>query len=72
MTAILFVPPSLSKTVKLDCSSGAIVSASQRLPAHLRTLFDEIDVAALKGSALDLKPTHADLLKRKLQQGQMR
>src|SRR3990167_80583 len=47
---------------------GAVTSATNRMPQHLRTLFKDIDAAAANGWAVDLKPSHADLLKRRLQQ----
>jgi hypothetical protein len=48
-------------------SQGAITAASSRLPAHLQQLFQQIDQAATNGSVLDLMPSHADVLKRRLQ-----
>lgn len=51
----------------IPATSGAVMSASQRLPAHLRTLFQSIDNAVQNGGALDLSPSQADLLKRRLQ-----
>jgi hypothetical protein len=61
----------LEQTIKqrgVPASQGAITAASNRLPAHLRQLFQQIDSAATTGGALDLMPSHADLLKRRLQQ----
>lgn len=48
-------------------SEGAITSATNRLPEHLRSLFQQIDQAAATSGALELKPSHADVLKRRLQ-----
>lgn len=46
---------------------GVVTTATNRLPQHLRTLFKEIDEAAERGWVMDVKPTQADLLKRRLQ-----
>lgn len=51
----------------LAVNTGAITAASNRLPAHLRVLWQHIDDAVANGGALDLKPSHADVLKRRLQ-----
>lgn len=51
----------------IPASEGAIMSARARLPEHLRTLFAQIDDAAGKGTAMELTPSQADLLKRRLQ-----
>lgn len=52
----------------VPASQGAITAASNRLPAHLRQLFQQIDAAATGGGAMDLTPSQADILKRRLQQ----
>jgi hypothetical protein len=51
----------------LQASPGAVTSARNRLPPQLRALFQQIDQAATSGGALDLVPSHADLLKSRLQ-----
>lgn len=51
----------------LQPSQGAITSATNRLPQHLQTLFQQIDNAAANNQPLDLVPSHADVLKRRLQ-----
>jgi hypothetical protein len=61
----------LEQTIKqrgVPASQGAITAASNRLPAHLRQLFQQIDSAASTSGALDLTPSQADILKRRLQQ----
>lgn len=60
----------IEQTIKqrgLQPSPGAITAASNRLPAHLRQLFQQIDNAAASGSPIDLTPSQADILKRRLQ-----
>ena len=60
----------IEQTIKqrgLEPSQGAITAASNRLPAHLRQLFQQIDNAAESGGALNLSPSQADILKRRLQ-----
>lgn len=56
------------KSRGIPVSVGAVQSATNRLPAHLRTLFNQIDAQVQGGGLLHLQPSHADLLKRRLQQ----
>jgi hypothetical protein len=51
----------------IPASQGAVTAASSRLPAHLRSVFQQIDSAAQNGGAMDVLPSQADLLKRRLQ-----
>lgn len=56
------------KSRGIPVSVGAVQSATNRLPAHLRTLFTQIDAQVQGGGLLHLTPSHADLLKRRMQQ----
>lgn len=51
----------------IPVSEGAVMTARNRLPEHLRGLFQQIDRAAASGTPMELKPSMADVLKRRLQ-----
>lgn len=52
----------------IPAATGAITAASSRLPPQLKAFFGQIEQAVASGVPLDLKPSYADILKRRLQQ----